>query len=117
MRGWWGRGGIRDKYKLGQAEGLEVKAGTDVLLGPRGLDDTQFMVTGLRQAVEKGQISMDQVNASVQRILELKLRYKIISHDKALQLIENTQETWHPLGTPGSAITYTRVAVKPDPAA
>src|SRR5713226_6115383 len=110
-------GGISNTYNLAQAAVLAVKAGTDLLLGPRGLHDTQFMVTGLRQAVEKGQISIDQVNASVQRILELKLRYKIISHDKALQLIENTQETWHPQGTPGSAITYTRVAVKPDQAA
>jgi len=110
-------GGISNSYNLAQAAVLAVKAGTDLLLGPRGLHDTRFMVTGLRQAVEKGQISIDQVNASVQRILELKLRYKIISHDRALQLIENTQETWHPQGTPGSAITYTRVAVKPDQAA
>jgi beta-N-acetylhexosaminidase len=110
-------GGISNTYNLAQAAVLAVKAGTDLLLGPRGLHDTQFMVTGLRQAVEKGQISIDQVNASVQRILELKLRYKIISHDRALQLIENTQETWHPQGTPGSAITYRRAAVKPDPAA
>src|SRR6266567_3043894 len=110
-------GGISNTYNLAQAAVLAVKAGTDLLLGPRGLHDTQFMVTGLRQAVEKGQISIDQVNASVQRILELKLRYKIISHDRALQLIENTQETWHPQGTPGSAITYTRAAVKPDQAA
>ncbi len=110
-------GGISNTYNLAQAAVLAVKAGTDLLLGPRGLHDTQFMVTGLRQAVEKGQISIDQVNASVQRILELKLRYKIISHDRALQLIENTQETWHPQGTPGSAITYTRAAVKPEQAA
>jgi len=110
-------GGISNTYNLAQAAVLAVKAGTDLLLGPRGLHDTRFMITGLRQAVEKGQISIDQVNASVQRILELKLRYKIISHDKALQLIKNTQETWHPQGTPGSAMTYTRVAVKPDLAA
>jgi len=110
-------GGISNTYNLSQAAVLAVKAGTDLLLGPRGLHDTRFMVIGLRQAVEKGQISIDQVNASVQRILELKLRYKIISHDKALQLIENTQETWHPQGIPGSALDYMRMAVKPDQAA
>jgi beta-N-acetylhexosaminidase len=110
-------GGISNTYNLAQAAVLAVKAGTDLLLGPRGLHDTQFMITGLRQAVEKGQISIDQINASVQRILELKLRYKIISHDRALQLIENAQETWHPQGTPGSAITNMRAAVEPDQAA
>src|SRR5712691_11714989 len=107
-------GGISNTYNLAQAAILAVKAGTDLLLGPRGLHDTQFMIYGLNQAVVGGKISIDQVNASVQRILELKLRYKIISHDRALQLIENTQETWHPQGAPGSAITYTRAAVKPD---
>jgi beta-glucosidase-like glycosyl hydrolase len=39
--------------------------------------------------VQSGQISMDKINASVQRILELKLKYKILSHDRALQLIDN----------------------------
>jgi len=89
-------GGISNTYNLAQAAVLAVKAGTDLLLGPRGLHDTQFMITGLRQAVDKGDISIDQINASVQRILELKLRYKIISYDKAMQLIEGNQEAWHP---------------------
>jgi beta-N-acetylhexosaminidase len=89
-------GGISNTYNLAQAAVLAVKAGTDLLLGPRGLHDTQFMITGLRQAVDKGDISIDQINAAVQRILELKLQYKIISHDKAMQLIESDQETRHP---------------------
>jgi len=44
----------------------------------------------LKQAVQSGQISMNEINASVQRILELKLKYKILSHDRALQLIDNS---------------------------
>jgi beta-N-acetylhexosaminidase len=67
---------------------LAVKAGTDLLLGPRGLADTQNMLFGLRQAVTSGQISESQIDASVMRILELKLKYKIIPHDKALQLAQ-----------------------------
>jgi beta-N-acetylhexosaminidase len=82
-------GGISNTYSLAQAAVLAVKAGTDLLLGPRGLSDTQSMITGLKQAVQSGQISMDKINASVQRILELKLKYKILSHDRALQLIDN----------------------------
>ncbi len=81
-------GGISNTYDLAQAAVLAVKAGTDLLLGPRGLADTQKMIYGLHQAVVGGQISMDQINASVQRILELKLHYKIISHDKAVELIQ-----------------------------
>jgi len=82
-------GGISNTYSLAQAAVLAVKAGTDLLLGPRGLSDTQNMIFGLHQAVMSGQISMDQINASVQRILEMKLHDKILTYDKALQLIDN----------------------------
>ncbi len=36
-----------------------------------------------------GQISQAQIDASVTRILEMKLHYKVIPHDKALQLARN----------------------------
>ena len=82
-------GGISNTYNLAQAAVLAVKAGTDLLLGPRGLADTQNMLFGLHQAVMNGQISINEINASVQRILEMKLHYKILTHDRALQLIDN----------------------------
>jgi len=81
-------GGISNTYSLAQAAVLAVKAGTDLLLGPRGLADTQNMIFGLHQAVMNGQISVAQINASVQRIIELKLHYKILARAKALQLID-----------------------------
>jgi len=82
-------GGISNTYNLARAAVLAVKAGTDLLLGPRGLADTQNMLFGLRQAVMNGQISINEINASVQRILEMKLHYKILTHNGALQLIDN----------------------------
>src|SRR5690242_16292412 len=84
-------GGISNTYNLAQAAVLAVKAGTDLLLGPRGLADTQNMIFGLRQAVTSGQISESQIDASVTRILLLKLKYKILSHDKALQLAQGVE--------------------------
>jgi beta-N-acetylhexosaminidase len=72
-------GGVSNTYDLAHAAVLAVKAGTDLLLGPRGLGDTQTMLQGLRQAVQIGQISTSQIDASVTRILALKLKYKIIS--------------------------------------
>jgi beta-N-acetylhexosaminidase len=72
-------GGISNTYSLAQAAVLAVKAGTDLLLGPRGLSDTQNMIFGLHQAVMSGQIPMDRINASVQRIIEMKLHYKILT--------------------------------------
>jgi beta-N-acetylhexosaminidase len=81
-------GGISNTYSLSQAAVLAVKAGTDLLLGPRGLNETQTMLYGLQQAVNAGQISTNQIDASVTRILALKLKYRIISHDMAMQLAE-----------------------------
>src|SRR5258708_28645242 len=52
-------GGISNTYNLAQAAVLAVKAGTDLLLGPRGLADTQNMLFGLHKAVMNGQISIN----------------------------------------------------------
>src|SRR3989449_2608353 len=81
-------GGISNTYNLAQAAVLAVKAGTDLLLGPRGLLDTAEMINGLKQAVTNGQISQDVINSSVARILEMKLHYKILIYTKAMQLID-----------------------------
>ncbi len=79
-------GGISNTYNLSQAAVLAVKAGTDLLLGPRGLAEAQTMIYGLKQAVQNGTLTEGQIDASVGRILALKLKYKILSHDRALQL-------------------------------
>ena len=79
-------GGISNTYNLAQAAILAIKAGTDLILGPRGLGETQTMLRGLLQAVKSGEISQSQIDASVTRIVLLKLQYKIISHQQGLQL-------------------------------
>jgi 6-pyruvoyl tetrahydropterin synthase/QueD family protein len=106
-------GGISNTYHLAQAAVLAVKAGTDLLLGPRGLADTQMMLPGLRRTVTSGQISLSQVNTSVERIITLKLQYRIISPALPLQLAsrmgdhKRTCTSWgclsglHRIGTDG----------------
>lgn len=79
-------GGISNTYTLAQAAVMAVKAGTDLLLGPRGLAETQTMLYGLKQAVLNGTLTQSQIDASVTRILALKLQYNILSHDRALQM-------------------------------
>ncbi len=79
-------GGISNTYSLAQAAVMTVKAGTDLILGPRGPHETNTMVVGLRQAVTGGQISTSHIDASVKRILQLKLKYNVLSHNLALQL-------------------------------
>ncbi len=79
-------GGISNTYTLAQAAVLAVKAGTDLLLGPRSVSEAQTMLYGMKQAVQNGTLTESQINTSVARILELKLQYKILTHDRALQL-------------------------------
>jgi beta-N-acetylhexosaminidase len=79
-------GGISNTYSLSQAAIMTVKAGTDLILGPRGPIETNTMLVGLRQAVNSGQISMSEINASVTRILQLKMKYTILPYNLALQL-------------------------------
>ncbi|MBV9259176.1 MAG: hypothetical protein JO215_14270, partial [Ktedonobacteraceae bacterium] len=79
-------GGISNTYSLAQAAVMTVEAGTDLILGPRGPQETNTMLVGLRQAVTGGRISMSQIDASVTRILRLKMQYNILSHNLALQL-------------------------------
>ena len=80
-------GGISNTYSLSQAAILAVKAGIDLILGPRGLQDTVTMLANMKQAVMSGQLSLASINASVQRIIELKLQYKILTHAQALQML------------------------------
>jgi beta-N-acetylhexosaminidase len=86
-------GGISNTYSLSQAAVLAVNAGTNLILGPRSLQETQTMLTGLKQAVNSGKISMDKINTSVQLILEMKLHYKVLTRDRALQLINGGTPT------------------------
>ncbi len=81
-------GGISNTYSLAQAAVLAIKAGEDLILGPRGLSDTVNMLAGMKQAVTSGQIPQSTIDASVQRIIAMKLHYKIISHTLALQLAQ-----------------------------
>ncbi|GAC1564977.1 MAG: hypothetical protein NVS3B14_01270 [Ktedonobacteraceae bacterium] len=88
-------GGISNTYSLSQAAILAVKAGIDLILGPRGLQDTVTMLASMKQALMNGQLSMDAINASVQRIIEMKLHYKILTHNQALQLLDNNEALRH----------------------
>ena len=86
-------GGISNTYNLSQAAILAINAGTNLILGPRGLQETQSMLAGIKQAVTSGAISMEKINASAQLILQLKLQYKVLSHTLALQLIKGGNGT------------------------
>ena len=98
-------GGISNTYSLPQAAVLAIKAGEDLILGPRGLSDTVTMLAGMKQAVTSGQIPQSTIDASVQRILTMKLHYKIIPHALALQLAQPPQSKVGGTTGPQASIT------------
>ncbi|MFC3041538.1 glycoside hydrolase family 3 N-terminal domain-containing protein [Virgibacillus xinjiangensis] len=66
---------ISDHFGSVDAVKRAVKAGTDIILMPVGLEE---VADGLREAVEDGEISEQRIEESVARILELKLNRGIL---------------------------------------
>ncbi|WP_092502977.1 glycoside hydrolase family 3 protein [Virgibacillus subterraneus] len=69
-----------------------VKAGTDIVLMPVGLEK---VADGLLNAVETGEISEERIEASVERILTLKIKRKIIKSESPTpvdEIVENAEE-------------------------
>jgi beta-N-acetylhexosaminidase len=62
---------ISRRFPPDQAAAMAVKAGADLVLVP---PDPEAALRGIREAVEKGEIPMEQVDRSVRRILRAKAR-------------------------------------------
>ena len=71
-------GGIQQKWTIAQASVLAIIAGNDIVEGPYTASQVANVVAALKDAITQGQLSMDQVNQSVQRILLMKVQYGII---------------------------------------
>ncbi len=69
--------GIGGGYTIERSAVLAVKAGADILLKPT---DTRRAIDAVVAAVERGELSRERIDASVRRILELKLRTGAIQH-------------------------------------
>jgi beta-N-acetylhexosaminidase len=76
--------GISDKWTLSQAAVLSIMAGDDIVEGPFSPSLVASVVTAFKQAIKQGQLTMDRINQSVQRILLMKLQYGIIQNPDAL---------------------------------
>jgi beta-N-acetylhexosaminidase len=69
--------GIAKKWSLPQAVVLALAAGNDMILGVRSSYDLQASIAAIKQALASGQLSMAEINASVTRIVTLKLDYHL----------------------------------------
>lgn len=66
---------ITDRYSSGEAAVMALRAGVDMILIPKDLGEAHDAIL---DAVEKGSISPQRIDESVQRILRLKQEYGII---------------------------------------
>src|SRR5579859_345929 len=65
--------GISEYWSLSQAAVMAILAGDDLIEGPYTPDQVASVVTALKQAMQHGQLSIERINQSVQRILEMKI--------------------------------------------
>ncbi|GAC1404659.1 MAG: beta-N-acetylhexosaminidase [Ktedonobacteraceae bacterium] len=71
-------GGIQQRWSIAQASVLAIIAGNDMVEGPYTASQVAGVIVALKDAIQQGQLSMDRVNQSVQRILLMKMQYGII---------------------------------------
>jgi beta-N-acetylhexosaminidase len=71
-------GGITAQWSLSQASVLSIIAGDDLVEGPFTVDQVASVVTGLKQAIQDGRLSVARIDQSVMRILLMKMQYGII---------------------------------------
>ena len=70
--------GISQSWTLSQAAVLSILAGDDMIEGPYTPSQVAEVIAGFNQAISQGQLTIERINQSVQRILLLKVQYGII---------------------------------------
>ena len=78
---------VSGKMDLGEAAVKSFLAGSDVILVSSYGKNIPVIYNALLSAVKEGTISMDRLNKSGNRIIELKLRYKIAGYNEEKQKI------------------------------
>ncbi|MBT2689281.1 glycoside hydrolase family 3 C-terminal domain-containing protein [Bacillus sp. ISL-47] len=87
---------IADHFGPVDAAIRAVKAGTDIVLMPVGLEE---VAGGLLNAVESGEISKERIEASVERILTLKIKRGIIKEETPQPIDEKIANALEAVGS------------------
>ncbi|AZU64090.1 glycoside hydrolase family 3 protein [Neobacillus mesonae] len=102
-------GALADHFGSVDAAIRAVKAGTDILLMPVGIE---AVAKGLYEAVNSGDISMDRIEASVERILTLKLNRGIVKEEVGSSLEEKVANAVKVVSSPEHKAIETEAAAK-----
>jgi beta-N-acetylhexosaminidase len=71
-------GGIIQRWSLTQAAVLSIIAGDDLIEGPYTASQVAQVIAAFKQALADGQLTIERINQSVQRILLMKMQYGIL---------------------------------------
>lgn len=74
--------GAKVKYTTDQGAVKAIEAGVDVIIISTGYDEQQAAINKVISSVKEGTINEDRINESVDRILNLKLKYNMINFSK-----------------------------------
>jgi beta-N-acetylhexosaminidase len=87
---------ITGNYDIGSAAVMSVKAGSDIIMVAHDYEKVIKVISELKSAVERGEISEERINQSVARILQLKQKYHLkdsfndeVNINKLNQLIDS----------------------------
>lgn len=78
-------GAIADHYNMGDASVKALQAGVDIIMIAHGSEMLQEGIDGVIKALEAGQLTEDQVDEHVRRILILKRKYNL--HDDRIHKV------------------------------
>ncbi|WP_181347197.1 glycoside hydrolase family 3 protein [Thalassobacillus sp. CUG 92003] len=87
---------IADHFGPVDAAVRAVKAGSDIVLMPVGISD---VAEGLQEAVETGEISVDRIEQSVERILDLKLKKGVMKSEQPEPLEDKIEQAEQVVGS------------------
>lgn len=100
---------IVDHFGTVEAAIKSVKAGTDIVLMPVGLE---AVANGLYDAVNKGEISTTRIEQSVERILTLKLNRGIVKAEVEKNVAEKIANAIQVVGSPEHKAVESEAAAK-----
>ena len=70
-------GAIEKNYDIGKAAVKSIQAGSDIVLVCHNFNKQETVIKAIKNAVLSGQISIERINQSVDRILKLKHKYTL----------------------------------------
>ncbi|MCC9024046.1 glycoside hydrolase family 3 protein [Bacillus nakamurai] len=109
---------IADHFGQEEAVVMAIKAGVDIALMPAQVTSLQTekrfedVLSALKKAVQKGDIPLQQINKSVERIISLKIKRGIYPAPKEISLKKKIAKAKHTVGSKGHLKTEKKIAEK-----